>query len=40
MHKIYTIEYDPRLVATARETFEKYGFDDRMHLIEGRAEDA
>ncbi|KAI0434085.1 S-adenosyl-L-methionine-dependent methyltransferase [Xylaria sp. FL1042] len=36
---IITIEYDAKLASLARETFAKHGFDDRIHVAEGRAED-
>ncbi len=35
-----TIEYDAKLAATARETFTRYGFQDRVTVVEGRAEEA
>jgi len=38
--KIMTIEYDAKLAATARETFTRYGFQDRVTVVEGRAEEA
>ena len=37
-NEIYTIEYDAKLAAIARETFKKHGCDDRIEVLEGRAE--
>ena len=37
--QIFTIEYDAKLAAGARETFSKHGCDDRIEVMEGKAED-
>lgn len=35
--KITTIERDPKMAQAARENFKKYGYEDRIELIEGDA---
>jgi predicted O-methyltransferase YrrM len=34
---IITLELDPKMIAASRETFDKYGLNDRVTLIEGPA---
>lgn len=35
--EIITLELDPKMIAASRRTFDKYGLNDRVTLIEGPA---
>ncbi|KAI9042660.1 O-methyltransferase [Aspergillus affinis] len=38
--EIITLELDPKMIAASRRTFDKYGLNDRVTLIEGPAQDS
>ena len=38
--EIITLELDPKMIAASRRTFEKYGLNDRVTLIEGPAQES
>ncbi|KAH6663647.1 O-methyltransferase, partial [Halenospora varia] len=38
--EIITLELDPKMIAASRRTFDKYGMNDRVTLIEGPAGDS
>jgi len=38
--EIITLELDPKMIAASRRTFDKYGLNDRVTLIEGPAQNS
>jgi predicted O-methyltransferase YrrM len=38
--EIITLELDPKMIAASRRTFDKYGLNDRVKLIEGPAQES